>query len=439
MEVKRSPLSTYLDEEALPFPFCPGCGHGLVLEALNAALVSLQFDPRHVVMVSDIGCAGLSDKYFRTHALHGLHGRSFTYASGIKLVRPELKVIVLVGDGGCGIGGNHLMHAARRNLGMSVLVFNNLNYGMTGGQLSATTPFGGRTATSLSGHLEQPMDICATVAVNGANFVARTTAYAANLTELIAMALQTEGFALVDIWELCTAHYVPRNRFSRKALEETLHHLGFPLGVLQQRTRPEYARLYRERAAAQEGGRSASPRLLKPTFAHRLTHPLKITLAGSAGMRVGSAAAAFGRATVLAGLHATQRSDYPVTVRSGYSLAEIELRPNAISTPLMPATQWLVVISKEGWSRVPDVLDALAVQDRVYLAQGLPRRETRAASFTLELRQAGRPKAWGMAALAAVLQHSALFPMEALRQAVEGSEEDLAAIAAGERILERGE
>ncbi len=211
---EKVPLS-YLNESVLPYPFCPGCGHGPILNHLDAALAKLQLDPRKVVIVSDIGCVGLSDKYFDTNAFHGLHGRSVTYATGIKLANPELKVIVLMGDGGCGIGGHHLINAARRNIGVTVLIFNNLNFGMTGGEHSVATPQKAVTATSKYGQLERPMDICTTVAVNGASFVARTTSFDKNLPDLIAEAILNEGFSLIDIWELCTAYYVPNNQFSK--------------------------------------------------------------------------------------------------------------------------------------------------------------------------------------------------------------------------------
>ena len=123
-----TPPVTYIDEDRLPYFYCPGCGHGRIIEALNTALTELELDPRQIVIVTDIGCVGLSDKYFATNTFHGLHGRSWTYASGVKLANPDLKVIVLVGDGGCGIGGAHLINAARRNIGITTLVFNNLNY-----------------------------------------------------------------------------------------------------------------------------------------------------------------------------------------------------------------------------------------------------------------------------------------------------------------------
>jgi len=126
-------LQTYMNKEAGPLPFCPGCGHERLLRELDTALVKLQLDPRKTVIVTDIGCIGLSDPYFVTNGFHGLHGRSLTYATGLKLARPELTVIVLMGDGGCGIGGAHLLNAARRNLDLTLIIANNFNYGMTGG------------------------------------------------------------------------------------------------------------------------------------------------------------------------------------------------------------------------------------------------------------------------------------------------------------------
>jgi pyruvate/2-oxoacid:ferredoxin oxidoreductase beta subunit len=251
-------------------------GHGAISNALNAALVKPQVDPRKVVIVTDIGCSGLADKYFVTNAFHGLHGRSVTYATGLKLANPDLKVIVLMGDGGCGIGGHHLINAARRNIGVTVLVFNNLNYGMTGGEHSVSTPPGGITSSTPGGQLEQPMDICGTVAVNGATFVARTTSFDKSLPDLMAAAIQNEGFSLVDIWELCTAYYVPNNRFSKGALENAMQVLKFPTGVLCQSARPEYSRAYREATAAERGEPALPVRPVQAKYASSLQrrHPV---------------------------------------------------------------------------------------------------------------------------------------------------------------------
>src|ERR1035437_7513715 len=120
--------STYMTKGGKFLPFCPGCGHERLLKELDRALTLLQLDPRKIVIVTDIGCIGLADQYFKTNAFHGLHGRSLTYATGLKLARPELTVITLIGDGGCGIGGAHLLSAARRNVDVTLIVANNFNY-----------------------------------------------------------------------------------------------------------------------------------------------------------------------------------------------------------------------------------------------------------------------------------------------------------------------
>ena len=153
---------TYMTEEIGPLPFCPGCGHMTVIKALDKALVKLQLDPAKVVIVTDIGCIGLSDRHFITSAFHGLHGRSITYSCGLKLANPDLYVINVMGDGAAGIGGTHLLNVARRNIGITLIIGNNFNYGMTGGQHSVTTPTEGFTSTTPWGNVEGPMDLCGT-------------------------------------------------------------------------------------------------------------------------------------------------------------------------------------------------------------------------------------------------------------------------------------
>ena len=217
-----SKQESYLNAATLPFPFCPGCGHHTVLEKLNEALVTLQPDPEKLVLVSDIGCSGLADQFFSTNALHGLHGRSVTYATGVKLANPELTVVVLMGDGGCGIGGHHLLNAARRNMGITVVVMNNFNYGMTGGQHSVSTPPGGITGSSPLGALERPMDICGTVAANGATFVARTTTFDPDLPSLLARAVSHPNVARIfdfGEWqgnEFITMEYIDGQDLTRR-------------------------------------------------------------------------------------------------------------------------------------------------------------------------------------------------------------------------------
>jgi len=410
--------NTYLNEEKLPYPFCPGCGHSSILDQLNSALIKLNLNSREIVLVTDIGCQGLSDQFFTTNAFHGLHGRSITYATGIKLINPKLKVIVLIGDGGCGIGGHHLINAARRNIGLTVLVFNNLNYGMTGGEHSATTPTGAFTSSSLQGNLERPMDICSTVIVNGASFVARTTSFDDNLSDLIAQAIQTEGFSLLDIWELCTAYYVPRNKFSKKALENMIVSLKFNTGILHNEIYPEYSTAYRDNSLNQ---------LNKPTFTripleHKFSHQLKtqqtFIISGTAGKRIGTAATIFCRAAVLSGLFATQRDDYPVTVKTGFSLAEVSISPDESKLVGNSYPDVLIVLSLEGFKKVQSKFESLTENTSIYLDKNLPIIKSKAKEKRLDFNKTGLKKEyWALACLAYILHDTGIFPLDALSDA----------------------
>ncbi|MCK7509937.1 MAG: thiamine pyrophosphate-dependent enzyme [Desulfobacterales bacterium] len=177
-------------------------------------------------MVSDIGCSGLFDTFFNTHALHGLHGRALTYAAGLKLARPELTVVVTMGDGGQGIGGAHLLAACRRNLDLTLLVLNNFNFGMTGGQYSATTP--PDAAGGLG--LPQPLGAAPGHLQRGRRRPARPTsvrcsAYRSDIAEVIRDAIEFKGFSVVDIWGICPGRFSKRNRLTTKGIEEMLSRL----------------------------------------------------------------------------------------------------------------------------------------------------------------------------------------------------------------------
>ncbi|MFN2236937.1 MAG: thiamine pyrophosphate-dependent enzyme [Anaerolineales bacterium] len=435
----------YIDESRLPYDYCPGCGHGRIVDALNAALTKLELDPCKIVIVTDIGCVGLSDKYFLTNSLHGLHGRSLTYATGVKLANPGLKVIVLIGDGGCGIGGGHLLNAARRNIGITTLVFNNFNYGMTGGQHSVTTPLNGYTATTRYGQLEQPMDICGTVAINGASFVARTTAFDKALAELIFEAIQNEGFSLVDIWELCTAYYVPNNHFSKQALEKTLDDLGFVTGILKNDQHPEFSQAYHA-AVADQFGKPAMPAVpIESKYDHGLDRRYDIIIAGAAGMKIGSAAALLAQGAIFSGLWATQRNDYPVTVKSGHSISEIVLSPQEILYTGISKPNLMVVLFAEGFAKVKRFFPDLTPRDILFISSDLPPVETRAQKIILDFKEAGlvgrKKENWAMMAMASVLAETGIYPLAALKEAIAINsryvEQNLEALEVGIRILTR--
>ena len=337
-------LAGYRNET--PYPFCPGCGHGSILDRLNEALVALGKDPGEIVLVSDIGCSGLSDQYFDTHAFHGLHGRSVTYATGIKLAKPELTVIVIMGDGGTGIGGAHLLAAARRNLDLTVLVFNNFNYGMTGGQQSATTPEGAVTSTSPDGSLERPVDLCKVAAASGATYVCRSTSFDSDLAERIGEGIRHPGFALLDIWEPCTAYFAPRNKLGKQATLDLIHQLGFARGVMHVGDAPEFGAAYRASASSRSAGLQACP--LERRFHSSLSRRFCVVLAGAAGGRVGTAARVLCEAAILSGLYAAERRDYPVTVKTGYSIAEVVLSPAPIEDVNVALADAVILLAPEG-------------------------------------------------------------------------------------------
>lgn len=415
------PLGTYRNE--LAYPFCPGCGHSSILDALNAALVRRGADPTKVVLVTDIGCSGLSDQYFVTSAFHGLHGRSITYATGIKLARPDLDVVVIMGDGGTGIGGAHLLNAARRNIGITVLVFNNFNFGMTGGQHSTTTPAGALTSTTPTGNLERPLDICSTAAVNGAGYVWRGTSFDDDLPERIAEAMGSQGFALLDVWDLCTAYFVRANKFTRRALQATLDDLGFASGLIQRRPDlPEYAAAYR--AAARPGRPALGPFPIPVTHAHALTGRFSLLVAGSAGGRVRSGVRLTAQAAIRSGLYAAQADDYPITVRTGHSVSSLILSPDPLDFAGLAVPDALVVVSEDGRGKARPYLPHLAPESTVLALPEVADLPTPARLVVIDPAAAGTRLAkadQGLAACAAAVEVLRPFPPATLFEAAEAS------------------
>lgn len=206
----------FIEKEALPHMWCQGCGSGVVLSALARAFEVLKYTNEDTVVVTGIGCWGKADDYLTTNALHVTHGRALPFATGVKAAKPNLHVVVLMGDGdGTTIGGNHFIHAARRNIDLTAIVVNNLNYGMTGGQFSATTPPDAITATTTFGNPERPFDICALAEAAGANYVSRTTIYNGRLLRnSIRDALKKKGFSLVEVISPCPTQFGRRNKIN---------------------------------------------------------------------------------------------------------------------------------------------------------------------------------------------------------------------------------
>jgi len=214
------PYSKYLRAEMMPHIWCPGCGNGILLNCFAHALDELKFDLDKLVVVSGIGCIGRTAGYVNTDSFHTTHGRALAFASGVKLANPELEVVVISGDGDLfAIGGNHFIHAARRNMGIKVLCANNLNYGMTGGQQGPTTPLESITTTSPYGSIENPFNLVHLAAASGSTYVARwTTLHVRRLTQSIKKMLQKKGFSFVEVLAQCPEIYGRYNKM-RSGLE----------------------------------------------------------------------------------------------------------------------------------------------------------------------------------------------------------------------------
>lgn len=196
-------------KKKFPHVWCAGCGIGTTMGAIIRAIAANGLDRDRVVMVSGIGCSSRMPIYVDFNTLHTTHGRPIAFATGIKVARPELEVIVVTGDGDvAAIGGNHLIHACRRNINITVVCINNSIYGMTGGQVSPTTPYGKLATTARYGAFERPFDLCELTIAAGAAFVARAAVYYARMMEkLIAQAINKKGFAFVEVISQCPTYY----------------------------------------------------------------------------------------------------------------------------------------------------------------------------------------------------------------------------------------
>ncbi len=251
-------------KKKFPGVWCAGCGIGIVLGAIIRAVDRMGLDKNDVAMVSGIGCSGRMPVYVDFNTMHTTHGRALAFATGIKLARPNMHVLVVMGDGDAlAIGGNHFIHAARRNIDLTAIVINNGIYGMTGGQYSPATPEGYIAATAPYGTIERPFDPCDLAAAAGASFVARSTVFhAREMDDFIEKAMLKKGFAMLEVVSYCHTTFGRMNRIGTavdmmRALKDTSVPLAAAAkmtpeelkgkivrGILVDRDLPEYTAEY---------------------------------------------------------------------------------------------------------------------------------------------------------------------------------------------------
>jgi len=320
-------------------PYCPGCGHQSITLGLAKALESLNYNPLDVIVASDIGCCGLIDPMLACHTIHGLHGRACALAAGISIAidNPNKKVIAIQGDGGATIGIAHLLEAARRNFNLTLIVNNNLIYGMTGGQFSGLSSETFQNEHGLA-DATRPFDIVEIAHKAGANYSGRIIAKG-DIGEKLKPALTTKGFSLIEILEVCPSYGVQKY--------SDLDHLGYleksfvnafvPFAITPTEQKP-----FVNRDSIKE----------PLTFTHNLSKNIKIILSGSAGEGIQSAAELFAKAAMYSGLQVTKKGDYPITVGTGFSVAELIFSPDEIYYTGINQPDVLIVISQNGFDYI---------------------------------------------------------------------------------------
>ena len=213
-------LEKYLRPGVKSTPFCPGCGHGILMNSILRAIDDLHLNMNDMLFVSGIGCAAwIPSPHFNADTLHTLHGRAIAFATGAKMFNPELTTVVISGDGDLtSIGGNHLIHAARRNTDLTVICANNMIYGMTGGQAASTSPVGSITSTTTEGNIYRPFDLCKLVLAAGAAYVARySVTQPVSLVKAVKRSLNIEGFAFIEALSPCPTQFGRRNQYDSPA------------------------------------------------------------------------------------------------------------------------------------------------------------------------------------------------------------------------------
>ncbi len=397
--------------------FCPGCSHEKVVGALDKAFCNMEIAGDDIVMVSDIGCSGLFDTFFNTHAFHGLHGRALTYAAGIKMANPKLNVVVTMGDGGLGIGGAHLLEACRRNLDITLLVLNNFNFGMTGGQFSSTTPEEAIVGSGFLNNLEKPFDVCQTGIAAGASFATRCSGYIKHLDEKIEDAIKHKGFSIMDIWGVCPGRFTKRNVLTPKIIDEKLQSLSAIEGVVKENIRKEYTAHYKEVASALKPLKLAKE--IKPEFKAPETGKHSVMILGSAGQRIITAGEILCYAGLKAGLFTTLKSDYNITVLRGHSVSEAVLSDEKIVYIGSGIPSAILAVDEEGITRKKGIFKNLNKDTLVITGKDIEIPATNAKVFAVDFKGLKiKSNERALASLAVMVKHNRIISYDMLISAL---------------------
>ena len=368
-----------VDSKALPF--CKGCTHTSVAQSTERALQKLGYDPLDVIFVTDIGCHGIIDKSLKSHTVHGLHGRSVALASGIAagLAKDSgKKVIVFIGDGGATIGMQHLLVAAHHNFPMTVVVHNNMLYGMTGGQPSEFTPEGFNTPTSPNRSAMGAIDMVRLMEGVGAAYVSRISGIG-DLSNELADAFAQPGFSLIEVMEICTSYGVKSNPGMK--LRQVIESSGLQLS----KHTNDRAEAPHQNFESFSSSLITEKLIITKEFEPIRKGTVRILLSGSAGEGIQSAAEFLAKTAMLSGLYATKKGHYPVTVGVGFSAAEVIISDEPISYTGSTKPDFMVITSQDG---LDYAMPRIKKSDRstIILDQSLTLPETKSVIKLTDLR-----------------------------------------------------
>jgi len=380
-------------------PYCPGCSYQMVIEGIAGSLQDMGINPLDVILVSDIGCCGLIDPLLSCHTIHGLHGRVTALAMGVAigLNNPHKKVIAIQGDGGVTIGLQHLMEAARLNVNLSLIVQNNMVYGMTGGQISGLSACEFKAEKMPEEKNIPPYDICELAHKAGASYSSRVVAQG-DLNQKMAEVFGTKGFSLLEIWGLCPS-------YSYKKIKD-INKLPCNERTLENPNDPYYLHIKNSSSLFDELSQ------IENRFESTLKERLQVIIAGSAGGGVQLAADILAFAGIASGLNTKKKGEYPVTVGTGFSVAEIIFSRNEIYYTRIDTPDVAIIVTQDGLDKIKNRIgkDTLLV-----INDGLDIPGMSESSLKADFRKISGKKGAALSAIALWLQQNELFPVEALK------------------------
>lgn len=373
-----------------PTIWCPGCGHGIVAQAAIRACNDMGWEKDDVYAVSGIGCSARTPAYMDFNSIQTTHGRAIAFATGMKMVHPEKKVFLMLGDGDCAsIGGNHFIHACKRNIDLTVIVLNNNIYGMTGGQLSPTTPHGKITTTTIYGNIDEPLDICKLAIAAGATFVARTTAYhAQQIPGLIKQGFKNKGMSVIEVIDSCPTNYGGRNGFKNVIeMYDNLKDIAVPIeksknmtedemkdkvsiGVLHSGIREEFIDKYESMVSKLTNSGDLEDLSGKTyQFDPIPSKRYECRLSGAGGQGLLMSGIILTETMIRQGKYAVQTQSYGVEARGGASRSEIVISDSDISFPDVSDPDFLLCMSQDSYSKFAKTMKigGIIVSDKTYV------------------------------------------------------------------------